>query len=292
MNSISKPLRAELERHLARWQDDLAPEWRPYLADVELHWDAVTPAALLEAGERITPLRKGHTDRAAPKGSHVLRAFDDIPPKKVRAVLLGQDPYPDISRASGLSFQPGDLLRWDASTPPSLRRVLPVLARHRRADVATPPLGAWTKWRAALAQDCSWVGTPQALFARWQREGVLCLNIGLTLSRFDKGNKPVKMPEIQPMHMALWTPLVHRVLHVLVARENQPLLLMLWGGKAQHTVSTALLPPAPTRVFIIDRPHPAARAPRGGLPPFFQPPNPFTEANRRLCGATHDPIDW
>ena len=44
-------LRAELEQHLARWQDDLAPAWQPHLADVELDWDAVTPAALLEPNE-------------------------------------------------------------------------------------------------------------------------------------------------------------------------------------------------------------------------------------------------
>lgn len=281
-------LREKLEAHLNGWQHDLAVPWPQVLGTVSLDWEAVLPSARFEGADRIIPLRKNHGDTEAPRDSHVLRAFDNLAPSDVRAVLLGQDPYPKFERATGRSFEPGDLEQWTDDTPRSLERVLPVLARHRRPHANAPALGDWNAWQQALQDDPSWVGTPPDLFARWHREGVLCLNIGLTLSRFDKKTAPVKH---QPMHMALWTPLVHAVLRALNAR-NKPMVLMLWGGKAQDAVSAANLPDKPGLVFRVDRPHPSATPDNGDSPPFFVKPNPFTAANDWLTAHHHAPIDW
>jgi uracil-DNA glycosylase len=290
---VTQPLLAALKQHLAEWQDDLAPAWHPYLEKVELDWPKVVPAALLKSSERIIPLRKGHGDPDAPVGSHVLRAFDGVAPEQVRAVLLGQDPYPKITQATGVAFEPGGVEHWDTDTPSSLRHVVPVLARHRRPNAAQPALNDWPAWRSALQQDLSWIGTPEALFSHWQREGILCLNIGLTLSRKDKTGQGADRPAIQPIHMALWAPLVKGVLHVLTARA-QPLVLMLWGEGAMEAVLNARLPSEPSRILEVKRPHPTARTPKGGLPPrpFLKCPNPFDEANEKLTGAGHPPISW
>ena len=41
------------------------------------------------------------TDREA----HVFRAFDELEPDRVKAVVIGQDPYPHVTRATGRAFE-------------------------------------------------------------------------------------------------------------------------------------------------------------------------------------------
>ncbi len=61
-----------------------SPECRKVLAEV---------AAWRKKGERVYPIQKD-----------VFRAFDDCPVKKVRVVILGQDPYANEGQAIGRAF--------------------------------------------------------------------------------------------------------------------------------------------------------------------------------------------
>lgn len=287
---MSTSLLDGLHKHLENWQEDLPAEWRTFLGPVELDWAAVDSAAtLLPTEEPIFPLRRGHGDARAPKDSHVLRAFDGLAPGDVRAVLIGQDPYPSprLRRATGRSFEPGDQASWAEKTPISLQRIVQVLARHRRPDTTEPALGDenWPDWVTSLSS--GWVENPPDLFDRWRREGVLCLNLGLTLSRFDDRDHPI-FPKVQPLHMALWTPFVTRVLRALTERAGKPpLLVMPWSGKAQSAIDAADLPAQ--RIVVLGGKHPNAP---GIPPPFFSAANPFTAANDRLQQNGHPTINW
>lgn len=77
-----------------------------------------------------------------------------IPPEKVKVVILGQDPYPDPTYATGLAFSiPRDL----QNSPPTLRNIL----REYVDDLGYPE---------PLSGDLS----------QWMREGVLLYNPILT----------------------------------------------------------------------------------------------------------------
>src|ERR1035437_4083255 len=82
------------------------------------------------------------------------RALDETPLSEVRAVILGQDPYPTQGQAEGLAFSVPDGV---LPVPPSLRRILSEAARE-----ATIAPG-----RTSLLQ--------------WARRGVLLLNAALTV---------------------------------------------------------------------------------------------------------------
>jgi uracil-DNA glycosylase len=55
------------------------------------------------------------------------RALDETPLSEVRAVILGQDPYPTQGQAEGLAFSLPDRM---LPMPPSLRRILSEAARE------------------------------------------------------------------------------------------------------------------------------------------------------------------
>lgn len=78
--------------------------------------------------------------------NRVFRAFELTPPADVRVVLLGQDPYPDRTNATGLAFSvpqvdsEGNVV----TTPASLRRILACLGRE--PDYCPQPHGDLTSW--------------------------------------------------------------------------------------------------------------------------------------------------
>jgi uracil-DNA glycosylase len=291
-------LRHALGTYLDNWRADVPAHWRPWFNGVEPDLSAVAPHLTLNPGEVIIPGRKGQLDPRAPKGSHLFRALDDCRPEDVRAVLLGQDPYPKVLRATGRSFEQGDLKAWDGDVAESLRRILQTLAQHRLPN------------SGYVAHDKAWPGTlagilahqpaledPPDLFDRWSAAGVLCLNLGLTLSRFDKKNTPAAN-RVQPAHMNLWRPVVAHLLTRLVQRPGKSLVVMLWGKPAKDAFAAMQLAAAAaaagSRLLVVQRSHPGAEGPPGneGAAPFLTLPTPFTEANTLLHQHQLPPIAW
>ena len=128
-----------------------------------------------------------------------LRALQLTPPKSVRVVILGQDPYHGRGQAEGLAFSvaPGVAL------PPSLRNIFKELQR----DLGTP-LPAFPD--------------PGGSLVRWARQGVLLLNTCLTVE------------EGQPASHAGrgWEVLTDAVI-AFVSQQTRHTVFMLWGNHAQ-----------------------------------------------------------
>lgn len=121
-----------------------------------------------------------------PAPDRMFRALALTPPDAVRAVILGQDPYPTPGRATGLafSFPPGERPR------DSLKNILAEL----HADLG--------------------ITRPDGDLAGWARQGVLLLNTALTVPLGQPGG-----------HRALgWDRLVAQVL-ARVARRPAAFLL-------------------------------------------------------------------
>ncbi|SHI67917.1 uracil-DNA glycosylase [Wenxinia saemankumensis] len=127
-----------------------------------------------------------------PPPSRVFRALD-LPPDRVRVVILGQDPYHTPGKADGLAFSiPGEF----GGRLDSLGNIL----REVGTDTGTE------RRRTDLSD--------------WAAQGVLLLNTALTV------------PEGRAKGHARWgwTPLVRQVIARL---DHSPRAFLLWGGPAR-----------------------------------------------------------
>ncbi len=168
--------------------------------------DAVLPAPWLPllGGELEKPyfaaLRQ-RVDEARARGpvfppeDEVFRAFTLTPPARVRAVILGQDPYHEKAQANGLAFS----VRKGVPLPPSLKNIF----KELRDDLgAAPPA------------DGDLTG--------WAEQGVLLLNAVLTVSEGAANS-----------HRGFgWQRFTDAAVSAL-ARLPQPVAFVLWGGPAQ-----------------------------------------------------------
>ena len=129
----------------------------------------------------------------------IFNSLKYTPYSKVKAVILGQDPYINPNEAHGLSFsvKPG------VRIPPSLMNIFKEL--HHDLGCLIPNTGCLVKWA---------------------EQGVLLLNTVLTVqskmsnSHKDKG----------------WEIFTNRVIE-LIDKKEDPVVFMLWGKNAQAKAS-------------------------------------------------------
>jgi uracil-DNA glycosylase len=136
-----------------------------------------------------------------PSREQWFRALDETPVSEVRAVILGQDPYPTLGQAEGLAFSVPDGV---LPMPPSLRRIL--TEAEREATIA--------QGRTSLLQ--------------WARRGVLLLNTALTVPEGTAGG-----------HAKIgWQPVTDAILRA-VASQPSSVVFMPWGAHARVAVRHA-----------------------------------------------------
>ena len=135
-----------------------------------------------------------------PDKQDIFRAFELTPLSSVRVVIIGQDPYPQLTksghpRATGLAFS----IARDDTIPVSLRNIFHEL-KSEYPDYQIPQHGDLTEWA---------------------HQGVLLLNASLTVPANRSGS-----------HRNLWTKFLAKVLNALsVCRPHMIYLLM--GKDAQ-----------------------------------------------------------
>nr|WP_180204870.1 hypothetical protein [Pseudomonas sp. SbOxS1]NYU04870.1 hypothetical protein [Pseudomonas sp. SbOxS1] len=272
------------------WQLDLPSPWRSVLGSVEPAAADVAPS-LSFGPEPVYPARRASPLPDARADAHVFRAFDGLAPENVRCVLVGQDPYPRIARATGRSFEQGDLQTWPTKSneiAPSLRCLVQKLAQSRTGKSAYVTQDGWSTVVADAMSGALPLESPQALFDRWQQNGVLCLNAGLTLTRYLQGGAPEQVLG----HIPFWAPVVGGVLRHLAARQDRPVVYLLLGGYAQtlaQRIGIRQTAEAAGRwgveVDEVRLLHPAAQG-------FLAGPNPFDEVNTKLVALGETAINW
>jgi uracil-DNA glycosylase len=130
-----------------------------------------------------------------PPGPLIFNAFNLCPFDKVRAVIIGQDPYHEPGQALGLSFSVAE----GVAFPPSLQNIFKEIAQDLGKPV--PPTGD---------------------LSRWARQGVLLLNATLTVRAHQAGS--------HQRHG--WETFTDAAIRALSAgRDN--LVFLLWGGYAR-----------------------------------------------------------
>jgi uracil-DNA glycosylase len=282
---------------LAGWEEDLPAAWRKVLAGTQLNWNSPVLEHELLSGEVILPSRKGKPLPAAPKGAHLLRAFENTDPNKVRVVILGQDPYSNPAWATGRAFEQGNLAEWPDDPQhlaDSLRRLVQAMVAARTGNPSYAAGDrAWKKLTKDARGGLLELEPPRKLFDRLQREGVLFLNSSLTISVFSPAGAPKKCRR----HFQLWAPLINRVLSFIAARPAGFAVFLLLGRHAGDVFDRSGAKAEADRagtwksnVEAIRHFHPAAITAQGAV--FLRPPNPFGAANRLLQRMGAAPISW
>jgi uracil-DNA glycosylase len=161
------------------WLEVLRPEFeKPYFTELK--------SFLLEEKKQY---------KVYPPGNRIFAAFDHTPFSKVKAVILGQDPYHGDGQAHGLCFSVPDRIL----QPPSLQNIYKELS----TDLGIP--------------------VPQSgNLEKWANQGVLLLNATLTVRANQAGSHQRRG----------WENFTDEVIRQLSARHTG-LVFILWGSYAQ-----------------------------------------------------------
>jgi uracil-DNA glycosylase len=135
-----------------------------------------------------------------PPGGLIFNAFNLCPFEKVKAVIVGQDPYHGPGQAHGLCFSVRDGVEY----PPSLKNIF----KEIESDLGhKPPVSGNLE--------------------RWASQGVLLLNATLTVRAHLAGSHQRKG----------WEEFTDSVINTL-NREKEHLVFFLWGAYAQKKCET------------------------------------------------------
>lgn len=130
-----------------------------------------------------------------PPGGLIFNAFKLCPFDKVKAVIIGQDPYHGPGQAHGLCFS----VRDGVANPPSLINIF----KEIEADIGYKPV-------------------PSGNLERWASQGVLLLNATLTVRAHMAGSHQRKG----------WEEFTDAAIKIL-NRDKMNLVFFLWGAYAQ-----------------------------------------------------------
>ena len=178
MSQLSEPLARMLDQAPASWES-IVRAWRDSPAGRQLEAFVGERQA---AGATIYP-------------AQVLRALELTARDRVRAIILGQDPYHGVGQAEGLAFS----VPRGQRVPPSLRNIFKEL--HRDLALPLPSHGH---------------------LAAWARQGVLLLNTSLTVE--------AGRPASHAKHG--WEALTDEMVKSL-SEDEAPKVFMFWGVHAQ-----------------------------------------------------------
>ena len=95
-------------------QSIIPSSWSKVLKE-EFHKDY-----FIHLNETVTKFYAAETKRVFPPEELIFRAFDLCSFEKLKVVILGQDPYPTLGNANGLSFSVADSVK---VLPKSLKNI-------------------------------------------------------------------------------------------------------------------------------------------------------------------------
>ncbi len=170
-------------------QSSIPSSWSKVLEE-EFH-----KAYFIHLSETVTKFYASETNRLFPPEELIFRAFDLCSFEKLKVVILGQDPYPTLGNANGLSFSVADSVK---ALPKSLKNIF--LEVQEDLNIDFPKNGS---------------------LERWAQQGILLLNTILTVQE----GKPNSHKDIG------WEKFTDAIIHKISTEKSQ-LVFLLWGTKA------------------------------------------------------------
>lgn len=191
--------------------------------------------------------------RIFPREDEMFRALNACPFSEVRVVILGQDPYPTVGHAHGLSFSVSESVR---PLPKSLVNIFNEL----RDDLGVPV-------------------SSNGDLIRWASQGVLLLNAVLSVREGQPNSHAGKG----------WEIFTDRVIQVLNEHKKH-VVYLLWGRNAHMKAQNVNA--SDNFVLRSSHPSPLGFTKSGRDFEAFQGSRPFSRANAYLEKHGEKPIQW
>lgn len=182
--------------------------------------------------------------RVYPPFEKVFSAFEKCSLDQVRVVIIGQDPYPQPDMAVGMSF----------SIPREMKLTKSLMNIYKELANSVPGFNV----------------PKHGDLTRWAEQGVLLLNICLTV---DRG--------VANSHQGRWLPFIRKALKN-INDTNDGVIFVLWGREAQKIEEYI-----DNNAIILKGYHPVARGKYS-----FVGCGHFVEINNILAKRGQEIIDW
>lgn len=193
------------------------------------YWNGLFDDAIEELGEISDLIEADENARGKsyPNRVNIFRVFHELPLRKVKVVILGQDPYHQLlddgnPRAQGLSFSVSE---YD-DIPVSLKNI-------------------FTEIKSCYPNTKFSSGD----LSKWLQQGVLLLNTALTVRPSDPDS-----------HTKYWKPFMNYVFDRL-STLNHKVVYMLWGNHAKKYKKLIKSKSA----LVLESPHPSGLSARKGF---------------------------
>ena len=181
-----------------------------------------------------------------PKEEDIFAAFDFCSFGDLKVVIIGQDPYHDENQANGLCFSVKDEIKH----PPSLKNIFKEIYTDLNQEI--PQSGNLEKWA---------------------KQGVLLLNVTLTVRAHEAGSHQKKG----------WERFTDAIINE-ISDQNENVVFLLWGKFAESKMK--LINTNKHKVFLA--PHPS---PLGAWRGWFGSKH-FSKTNTFLKEIGAKPIEW
>ena len=223
-----------------------------------MKWNDILPEEVRRLAVRLA--KRAEEERVAgkqifPPQNCIFQALEATPPDRVKAVIVGQDPYHGPGQANGLAFSVGPGI----VPPPSLRNIF----KELHADLGHP--------------------IPQSGdLSSWAGQGVLLLNTVLTVEQ----GKPNSHKDWG------WQDFTLAVFRAC-AGLPQPIVFILWGGQARAFTAGLQVSSKPNKACIwSSHPSPLGATKGGPGVSAFVGSRPFSTANGLLRSMGTEEVDW
>lgn len=202
-------------------------------------------------------LRRTNGEKIHPEQNEIFKSLELTDPRKIKVIVIGQDPYHGDNEAMGLAFS----VKRGTKIPPSLRNIYEEL----RDDLGEKP---------PLHGDLT----------SWARRGVLLINTYLTVSH----KKPLS-------HANLGSDKIVKSIIKQLISDNKDILIVAWGAYAINFANDCINDiDGYDRANLICSTHPSPMSARrdSGYTKAFIGSRPFSRINNRLIELGKDPIKW
>jgi uracil-DNA glycosylase len=200
-------------------------------------------------------------DNVYPSADNTFAALRFVSPGRVKAVIVGQDPYIGVDQAIGLSFAVAPGL----AVPPSLENIYAELVREAGDSAIAGELPN------------GFVCPADGDLRPWAKRGVFMINAILTVRHGEAGS-----------HKDMgWQNLSNAILRVARDRNaHRATTYLLWGSFARAAKSLILEGGTNPNILVLESNHPSP------LATGFVGNGHFTSANKFLVDGGRTPIDW
>lgn len=202
-------------------------------------------------------LRRTNGEKIHPEQNEIFKSLELTDPRKIKVIVIGQDPYHGDNEAIGLAFS----VKRKAKIPPSLRNIY----KELESDLEEKP---------PLHGDLT----------SWARRGVLLINTYLTVSH----KKPLSHADLGS------DKIVKSIIKQLIS-DDKNILIVAWGAYAINFANDCISNiESYDRANLIISTHPSPMSARrdSGYAKAFIGSRPFSRINNRLIELGKDPINW